>query len=110
MSQQRDPGGGGVNVARVIKRLGGEASAIYPVGGAMGALLRQLLDSKSVASDGHLGAALIAHDRILRAKPLAITPLSAVGAGDSFLAALIWQLASGADLAEGFRQAVAAAL
>ena len=24
-SQRRDPGGGGVNVARVIKRLGGEA-------------------------------------------------------------------------------------
>ena len=57
---------------------------------------------------GHLGAALVTHDRILRAKPLAITPLSAVGAGDSFLAALIWQLASGADLADGFRQAVAA--
>ena len=57
---------------------------------------------------GHLGAVLVTHDRILRAKPLAITPLSAVGAGDSFLAALIWQLASGADLADGFRQAVAA--
>ena len=57
---------------------------------------------------GHLGAALITHDRILRARPLTITPLSAVGAGDSFLAALIWQLASGADLADSFRQAVAA--
>ena len=31
-SQRRDPGGGGINVARVIKRLGGEARAIYPVG------------------------------------------------------------------------------
>ena len=49
-SQRRDPGGGGVNVARVIKRLGGEASAIYPVGGAMGALLRELLDGEGVAS------------------------------------------------------------
>jgi hypothetical protein len=38
----------------------------------------------------------------------AVTPLSAVGAGDSFLAALIWRLASGADLADCFRQAVAA--
>ncbi|MFZ2156831.1 MAG: PfkB family carbohydrate kinase, partial [Bradyrhizobium sp.] len=26
---QRDPGGGGINVARVLKRLGIEASAIY---------------------------------------------------------------------------------
>jgi 6-phosphofructokinase 2 len=252
MSQRRDPGGGGVNVARVIKRLGGQASAIYPVGGGMGALLRELLDGEGVASRtfaiadqtredflvsengtgqqyrfilpgprlneaewpeclklvssidpfprfvvasgslpagvpddfyariariawqrgarmvldtsgaalaaaveegvdlikpnlhemrelsgvepsdarewedaakaivrtkripvialtmGHLGAALITHDRILRAGPLAITPLSAVGAGDSFLAALVWQLALGANLADCFRQAVAA--
>jgi 6-phosphofructokinase 2 len=251
-SQRRDPGGGGVNVARVIKRLGGEASTIYPVGGAMGTLLRELLDSEGVASRtfviagetredffvsesstgqqyrfilpgprlnesewqeclklissiepfprfvvasgslpggvpddfyariariakqrgarmvldtsgaalaaavdegvdlikpnlremrelsgaepsdareweeaakaivrtkripvialtmGHLGAALVTHDRILRAKPLAITPLSAVGAGDSFLAGLILQLALGADLTDCFRQAVAA--
>jgi 6-phosphofructokinase 2 len=57
---------------------------------------------------GHLGAVLITHDRILRAGPLAITPLSAVGAGDGFLAALVWQLALGADLAGCFRQAVAA--
>jgi hypothetical protein len=49
-SQRRDPGGGGVNVARVITRLGGEVRAIYPVGGAMGALLRKLLDSEGVAS------------------------------------------------------------
>ena len=251
-SQQRDPGGGGINVARVIKRLGGEACAIYPVGGVVGVLLRALLDREGVASRtfaiadetredffvseastgeqyrfilpgprlnggewqeclnlistiepfprfvvasgslpvgvpddfyariariakqrgakmaldtsgpalvaaveagvdlikpnlremrelsgiessdareweeaaksivrnkrvsvialtmGHLGAALVTRDRILRAKPLAITPRSAVGAGDSFLAALIWYLASGADLTNCFRQAVAA--
>jgi 6-phosphofructokinase 2 len=57
---------------------------------------------------GHLGAALVTGDRILRAKPLAITPRSAVGAGDSFLAALVWQLSMGADLKACFRQAVAA--
>ena len=251
-SQRRDPGGGGVNVARVVKRLGGEACAIYPVGAGTGALLRELLDGEGVASRtfaiadqtredffvsetstgqqyrfilpgprlneaewqeclklvsaiepfprfvvasgslpagvpddfyariarivrkrgarmvldasgaalaaaveegvdlikpnlhemrelsgtepsdareweevakaivrtkripiialtmGHLGAALVTRDRILRAKPLDITPLSAVGAGDSFLGALIWQLALGADLAYSFRQAVAA--
>ena len=49
-SQRRDPGGGGVNVARVIKRLGGVARAIYPVGGALGELLRKLLDSEGVVS------------------------------------------------------------
>jgi len=30
-SQRRDPGGGGINVARVVKRLGGDATALYPV-------------------------------------------------------------------------------
>jgi 6-phosphofructokinase 2 len=251
-SQRRDPGGGGINVARVVNRLGGKARAIYPVGGAMGTLLRQLLDREAVASRtfaitdetrenffvsetstsqqyrfilpgpclregewqeclklvsatepfprfvvasgslpagvpddfyarvariakqrgarmildtsgkalaaaveegvdlikpnlremrelsgsdpsdareweeaakavirtrpisaialtmGHLGASLLIQDRILRAKPLAIVPLSAVGAGDSFLGALVWQLAMGGDLKECFRQAVAA--
>ena len=251
-SQRRDPGGGGINVARVVKRLGGDASAIYPVGGATGALLRKLLDREGVASRtfaiaeetrenffvsesstgqpyrfilpgpqlsegewldclkllsairpfprfvvasgslpgavpddfyariariakqrgarmmldtsgpalaaavaegvdlikpnlremrelagsepadakaweaaardivqsgkvavialtmGHLGAVLVTRDRVLRAPPLPVVPVSAVGAGDSFLGALIWRLSSGADLADAFRQAVAA--
>ena len=251
-SQRRDPGGGGINVARVIRRLGGDARAICPTGGAIGKLLRQLLDQEGVASHtwtiagetrenffvdeisagkqyrfilpgprlsefewkeclklvsalepfprylvasgslpdgvpddfyaqvarlarqrgasfvldtsgpalaaaaaegvdlikpnlremrelsgsepsdayawevaareliergkasvvaltmGHLGAALVTREEILRAPPIPITPRSAVGAGDSFLAALIWRLASGASRAEILRLAVAA--
>jgi 6-phosphofructokinase 2 len=251
-SQRRDPGGGGINVARVIKRLGGDVSAIFPVGGATGELLRGLLDKEAIASTtfaiaqetredffvseistgqpyrfilpgprldenewrecltllsalkpfprfvvasgslpggvpddfyarvariakqhgasmildtsgpalaaavaegvdlikpslremrelagsepsdataweaaaqdllhsgkvgvialtmGHLGAVLVTKDQVLRAEPLAIKPVSAVGAGDSFLGALIWRLAAGADLKDAFRQAVAA--
>lgn len=251
-SQRRDPGGGGINVARVIKRLGGDVSAIFSVGGAMGDLLRKLLDKEDIASRtfaiaeetredffvseistgqpyrfilpgprlnenewqeclrllsgiepfprfvvasgslpggvpddfyarvariakqrgarmmldtsgralaaavaegvdlikpnlremrelagsepsnaaeweaaaqalvdggkvgvialtmGHLGAVLVTPDQVLRAQPLPIMPVSAVGAGDSFLGALIWRLAAGADLAESFRLAVAA--
>src|SRR5690348_4204670 len=49
-SQRRDPGGGGINVARVIRRLGGEAGAIYPVGGPTGELLRRLLEVEGVTS------------------------------------------------------------
>lgn len=41
-----EPGGGGINVARAIGRLGGEALAIYPAGGAAGELLRSLLDGE----------------------------------------------------------------
>lgn len=73
---------------------------------------RAIVGNKRVAivalTMGHLGAALITPDGVLRAKPLAVTPLSAVGAGDSFLAALVWRLASGGNLADSFRQAVAA--
>lgn len=41
-----DPGGGGVNVARVIQRLGGRATALYAVGGPLGDLYRGLLESE----------------------------------------------------------------
>jgi 6-phosphofructokinase 2 len=41
--QRYDPGGGGINVARVIAELGGEASAVYLSGGAIGRLLDDLL-------------------------------------------------------------------
>ncbi len=57
---------------------------------------------------GHLGAALVTRDRIWRARPLPIVPLSAVGAGDSFLGALVVRLASGTDLGDAFRYAMAA--
>lgn len=250
-SQRRDPGGGGINVARVVTRLGGDVSAIYPVGGAIGDLLRRLLHDEGIASHalpiagetredffvdeistgqqyrfilpgprlgdhewqsclaevaglkpfprflvasgslpdgvpadfyaqlarvarprgasvildtsgpalaagvaegvhlikpnlremreltggadtpaaweaaartliengrakivaltmGHLGAALVTSEGILRARPLEITPRSAVGAGDSFLGALVFALAAGAAPADCFRNAVAA--
>jgi len=47
---QQHPGGGGVNVARVLHRLGGRCAALYPAGGAAGQLLRQLLDAEGVTS------------------------------------------------------------
>lgn len=47
---RRDPGGGGLNVARVVKRLGGDVAAIYPAGGLIGALLHRLADEEGVAS------------------------------------------------------------
>jgi len=44
----RDPGGGGINVARVLRRLGIDASAIYPAGGAAGQLLGALVAREGV--------------------------------------------------------------
>jgi 6-phosphofructokinase 2 len=43
---RRDPGGGGVNVARVIHRLGAEVLAVYPAGGPTGQRLTALLEAE----------------------------------------------------------------
>ena len=43
-----DPGGGGINVARAVKKLGGSALAIYPSGGCTGQLFDKLLEEEQV--------------------------------------------------------------
>lgn len=43
-----EPGGGGINVARAIKRLGGEAIAVYPSGGYSGKFLNILLEQENI--------------------------------------------------------------
>lgn len=48
MAPRRDPGGGGINVARVIRRLGGDVSAIFPIGGMTGARLESLLSAEGI--------------------------------------------------------------
>lgn len=42
------PGGGGINVARAIVELGGEATAIHTSGGAVGGRLERLLDEEGL--------------------------------------------------------------
>ena len=44
-----EPGGGGLNVARAIKKLGGDALAIYPAGGHAGAFLKSLVEAEGLA-------------------------------------------------------------
>lgn len=46
-----DPGGGGVNVSRVIKRLGGESTAVYTRGGHTGKLYSDLLQKEGIKED-----------------------------------------------------------
>jgi 6-phosphofructokinase 2 len=45
---RRDPGGGGINVARVLKRFGAEPLAIFPVGGPSGLMLERLVAGEDV--------------------------------------------------------------
>ena len=47
---RRDPGGGGINVARAAHRLGGDVTAIYPTGGAIGKLLHKLVEREGIDS------------------------------------------------------------
>jgi 6-phosphofructokinase 2 len=44
-----DPGGGGINVARAVHALGGDAVAIFPVGGPAGEMIRHVLQQEGVA-------------------------------------------------------------
>ena len=48
-AERRDPGGGGINVARVLKRFGADVTAIYPNGGGLGQLLRRLVDQEGLS-------------------------------------------------------------
>lgn len=45
---RRDPGGGAINVARVLQRFGARCTALFPAGGALGRLLRSLLEAEGV--------------------------------------------------------------
>lgn len=45
-----NPGGGGINVARAIRRLGGEATAVFPSGGYTGQQFNDLLAAENVSS------------------------------------------------------------
>jgi 6-phosphofructokinase 2 len=47
---QRNPGGGGINVARVVTRLRAGCRALYPAGGPLGVLFQRLLAQEGVDS------------------------------------------------------------
>lgn len=44
----REPGGGGLNVSRAIRRLGGQSTAIFTTGGPTGGILSTLLDDEGL--------------------------------------------------------------
>jgi 6-phosphofructokinase 2 len=45
---KQEPGGGGINVARVISKLGGEVMAVFPSGGYTGIFFNHLLEKENV--------------------------------------------------------------
>ncbi|WP_207427182.1 1-phosphofructokinase family hexose kinase [Pedobacter sp. SYSU D00535] len=46
-----EPGGGGINVSRGLKRLGLSSTAFFPAGGRTGSLLRELLAKESIDNE-----------------------------------------------------------
>lgn len=61
------PGGGGINVARVVHRLGGDCLALYPAGGLDGQQVQQLLQEEQVpghcmAIAGHTRESFTVHE------------------------------------------------
>ena len=48
LKTRRDPGGGGINVARTLKRFGAEPLAIFPMGGPSGHMLVHLVAAEGV--------------------------------------------------------------
>ena len=70
--EHADPGGGGVNVARVLQELGGDVVAIVAAGGATGRVFEEMLDEaqvrrRSVLVRGQTRVSLNVQDRQARA-------------------------------------------
>ena len=67
-NERYDPGGGGINVARVLARLGEKVEVVYLAGGATGALLDELLDQnglirRRIAIHDHTRQSLAVYER-----------------------------------------------
>ncbi len=66
--ERYDPGGGGINVARVIQELGGQVLAVYLAGGITGAALEQMvrdsgIEARRVPIAGHTRMSQTVHER-----------------------------------------------
>lgn len=48
-------GGGGINVSRAIRRLGGSSKAVFPCGGSNGQILKSIMEKKSI---DHIGISI----------------------------------------------------
>lgn len=82
-----DAGGGGINVARAVHALGGDALAIFPAGGAAGEMIRHLLEQQAVAHravaiDGFTRESLAVAERESGRQYQFVLPGPVIGSGD----------------------------
>lgn len=78
------------------------------VGEAAMGLVRQGRAQHVAVSMGHLGALLASGDGVRRLPAVQVEAKSAVGAGDSFVAAMVFALSRGESIGEAFRLGLAA--
>lgn len=86
------------------EKLGDEKSQLEVARG----LVRSGKSEIVALSLGRNGALLVTADTIVRARPVAVDAKSAVGAGDSFVAAMVQALSRGLPVVEAFSRGVAA--
>jgi 6-phosphofructokinase 2 len=103
------------NGAFLIKPNRGELCALagkeWLADGDIEKAAREVLAQYSVdamlVSLGADGALLVAKDQLVRIKPPSVERQSTVGAGDSMVAGLVWQLSNGSDLRQAAGYGVA---
>lgn len=105
--------GGGIllvkpSIGEFCKLVGRELADTDAVAGEASAIVAKGLARFVAVTMGHRGALLASEAGITCLPALEIKAKSAVGAGDSFLAAMVHRLARGADPVEAFRYGMAA--
>jgi 6-phosphofructokinase 2 len=125
--ERYDPGGGGLNVARVVAELGGEAAAFYlagdsdrPGAGRLGLAQRHRGRARAdpgpdpvshtvhETSTGHEFRFTPEGQEVAEAERRHCLEVLSVGAGDSFVGAMVWALARGLPAERAFAYGIAA--
>jgi fructose-1-phosphate kinase PfkB-like protein len=107
VAQRTDAGGGGINVARVLKELGVEAHAIYLVDAATSLVATGAVENLAVTM-GCDGALFASRSGTLRLKGPKAKPVSAVGAGDNFVAGMTSAFARRENVEHAFMRGMVA--
>lgn len=88
--------------------VGAELATVDDIRAAAAAIVREGRAEIVTVTMGHRGALLVHKEGSLYVPAIPVGAVSAVGAGDSFLAAMLFRLANGAAVEEAFRFAMAA--
>ncbi|TCD11884.1 1-phosphofructokinase family hexose kinase [Oricola cellulosilytica] len=93
---------------RELERLVGEELDQAGAGDAAASLIKRGAAENVVVSMGQQGAIFVNSDGVVRVPSIRVREKSAVGAGDSFVGAMVWSLMEGRSVLDAFRFGVAA--